>query len=94
MATNSLEAVLGDLAALKERPDSTSTLAEIRVPTLLLPGANDQIIPLIEAQAMHAAIQDSQLQVIPTSGHLPNLENPAVFNAAVRTFLHSLKYKE
>jgi 3-oxoadipate enol-lactonase len=94
MAATSLEAVLGDLAALKERPDSTSTLAEIRVPTLLLPGANDQIIPLSEAQAMHAVIQGSQLQVISASGHLPNLENPATFNAAIRTFLQNLNSKE
>ncbi len=35
----SLEGVLGDLAALKNRPDSTPTLAQIDVPTLLLHGA-------------------------------------------------------
>jgi pimeloyl-ACP methyl ester carboxylesterase len=91
MAATSLEGILGDLVALKERPDSTPTLAEITVPTLLLPGAEDQIIPLQEAKAIHAAIQGSVLEVIPEAGHLPNLENPAVFNAAIRAFLKSLK---
>jgi 3-oxoadipate enol-lactonase len=90
MAASSLEGVLGDLVALKERPDSTPTLSEITVPTLLLPGAQDQIIPLQEAQAMHAAIRGSVLEVIPDAGHLPNLENPAVFNTAIRRFLNRL----
>jgi 3-oxoadipate enol-lactonase len=90
MASTSLESILGDLVALKERPDSTPTLANIRLPTLLLPGAEDQIIPLQEAQAMHAALRGSVLEVIPDAGHLLNLENPAAFNAAVRLFLKSL----
>ncbi len=94
MAANSLEGVLGDLVALKERPDSTPTLSGIHIPTLLLPGAEDQIIPLPEAQAMQAAIRGSVLEVIPDAGHLLNLENPAAFNAAIRRFLNGLKPKE
>jgi 3-oxoadipate enol-lactonase len=91
MSATSLEGILGDLVALKERPDSTPTLAKISIPTLLLPGSEDQIIPLSEAQAMHAAIPGAQLQVIPDAGHLTNLENPNAFNAAVRLFLNSIK---
>jgi pimeloyl-ACP methyl ester carboxylesterase len=83
--------VLGDLAALKERPDSTSTLAQIDLPTLLLPGAEDLIVPLHEAQAMHAAIRGSRLAVIPDAGHLPNLENPSAFNQAIRDFLATIR---
>ena len=94
MAATSLEGVLGDLVALKERPDSTPTLAEIQVPTLLLPGAEDQIIPLQEAETMHASIQGSVLEVIPNAGHLLTLENPSAFNAAVRRFLKHLKSTE
>ncbi len=91
MASSTVASILGDLAALKERPDSTPTLAQIAVPTLLLPGAEDQIIPLAEAQAMAAAIHGAWLQAIPGAGHLPNLENPAAFNAAVRDFLKNVK---
>jgi pimeloyl-ACP methyl ester carboxylesterase len=94
MTANSLEGILGDLVALKERPDSTPTLAEIHIPTLLLPGAEDQIIPSQEAQAMHTAIRDSILEVIPAAGHLPNLENPEAFNATVRRFITNLKPTE
>jgi 3-oxoadipate enol-lactonase len=94
MAANSLESVLGDLVALRDRPDSSPTLGDIDIPTLLLPGAEDQIIPLPEARAMQAAIRGSILEVIPGAGHLLNLENPTAFNAAVRRFLIGLKPTE
>jgi 3-oxoadipate enol-lactonase len=94
MAATSLEGVLGDLIALKERPDSTPTLAEIAVPTLLLPGTQDQIIPLQEAELMRAGIRGARLELIPDAGHLTNLENPAAFNAAVRAFLKRIKHME
>jgi pimeloyl-ACP methyl ester carboxylesterase len=90
MLHNSLEGVLGDLAALKDRPDSTSTLAQINLPTLIIAGADDQLIPLEETEAMHSAISQSQMIVIPGAGHLPNLEQPQLFNAAVRDFLTRL----
>jgi pimeloyl-ACP methyl ester carboxylesterase len=87
---SSLQGVMGDLQALKERPDSTPTLAQIGAPTLLLAGAHDAIIPLQEMQAMQAAIPGSRLEIIPNAGHLPNLENPDAFNAALRRFLEAL----
>lgn len=82
----SLEGVLGDLAAMKERPDSTPTLAQIDVPTLILHGAGDQIIPLSEAEAMRDGIRGSRLVVAQEAGHLPGLENAKAFNEAVNIF--------
>jgi pimeloyl-ACP methyl ester carboxylesterase len=40
---------------------------------------------------MQAKIPDAELVIIPTAGHLSNIEQPAVFNQAVLDFL--LKYK-
>jgi len=90
MVHTSLEGILGDLAGLKERPDSTQTLPEIKVPTLILPGEDDEIIPIQEAWALQAGIPGSRLVVIPNAGHLPNLENPQAFNQAVRQFIEDL----
>jgi len=86
----SLEGMLGDLAALRDRPDSTPTLAEINLPALLLPGAEDQFIPLREAQIMESGIRAAHLTIVPNAGHLPNLEKPAIFNHAVREFVANL----
>ena len=83
----SLEGVLGDLAALKDRPDSTPTLAQIDVPTLILHGADDQIIPPSEAEVMRDGIHESKLVVVPEAGHLPGMENIVVFNEAMRNYL-------
>ena len=87
MLRTSLEGVLGDLEGMKERPDSTPTLSQITIPTLVIHGADDQIIPLAEAQAMQAAIPNAQMEVISGSGHLLNLEQEETFNAAVRGFV-------
>jgi pimeloyl-ACP methyl ester carboxylesterase len=90
MERTSLEGMLGALMAMKERPDSTPTLDLIQVPALVIHGADDPIVPLEEAQAMAAAIQGAQMEVIPEAGHLPNLENPQAFNHAVREFVTAL----
>lgn len=90
MADTSLEGVVGALQGMKERPDSTPTLAEIDVPTLIIHGADDQLIPVAAAQAMQKAIAGSELVVIPDAGHLPNLEQIDQFSDAVIDFLETL----
>jgi pimeloyl-ACP methyl ester carboxylesterase len=90
MLSTSLEGILGDLEGLRERPDSYPTLDEISLPTLILHGADDQIIPVKEAEAMRDRISTARLEVIPDAGHLLNLEQPDRFNQAIRDFLGSL----
>jgi 3-oxoadipate enol-lactonase len=84
----SLEGVIGDLQGMKERPDSTLTLAEIKVPTLVLHGADDQLVPLREAEIMREAISNSRLEVISEAGHLLNLEQPEWFNRLIKDFIN------
>jgi 3-oxoadipate enol-lactonase len=69
-------------------------LKEIHLPTLILPGEQDQIVPLEEAQLMQAAIPEARLQIIPRAGHLTNLENPIAFNMHVRQFIQFLQSAE
>lgn len=90
MLSASTPGIVGALRALRDRPDSTPTLAEIKVPTLILHGPDDQLINLGEAEKMRDGIGGARLQVLPDSGHLLNLEQPALFNAAVRDFIESL----
>jgi 3-oxoadipate enol-lactonase len=90
MSSASLEGVVGALHAMKERPDSTPTLGRIAVPTLVVHGAEDAIVPLEEARQMADSIPGARLEVIPSAGHLPNLENPQAYNQVLRQFLASL----
>lgn len=65
-------------------------LSEIKVPTLILVGEYD--IPDVHAHAgvINAGILNSKREIIPKSGHLIPVEQPALFNEAVINFLNKL----
>ena len=52
-------------------------------------GREDQIIPFREAQEMNNAIPDSKLEVLPDAGHLPNMEQPEMYDQIVRKFIQT-----
>jgi len=82
--------VIGSLAAMRDRVDSTPHLADIDVPTLIVHGADDRLIPPSEAEAMHRAIRGSTLELIHGAGHLPQMEQEEAFDEAVAAFLEQL----
>ena len=79
--------IVGALRALRERPDSTPLLATMRIPVLVVAGADDQIAPAEGMQQMAHAIPGARFIVIPRSGHLTPLEQPRAFNAQLGAFL-------
>ncbi|HUF46193.1 MAG TPA: alpha/beta hydrolase [Vicinamibacterales bacterium] len=80
---NGSDGLAGGMRAMRDRPDSTPILKHITCPALIIHGAEDAIIPVSEAESMHAAIPGWRLVVLPRVGHLANLEDPAGFNAAI-----------
>lgn len=90
MNNASVNGVVGALLGMKERLDSQDLLPQISVPTLILHGADDQLISSHVTEEMHAAIRDSRLMIVPDAGHLLNLEQPQVFNQAAREFIRSI----
>jgi pimeloyl-ACP methyl ester carboxylesterase len=87
MLSNSTAAIAGAIRALMTRPDSTPLLASVHVPTLIVVGDEDVVTPPPLAEKMHSGIAGSELMVIPGAGHLSNLEQPELFNAALARFL-------
>ncbi len=87
---NTPERVKAAVTAMMERKDSTSLLEKIDVPALVIHGAEDALIPPTEAEGMHRAIRTSQLELIPLSGHLPNLEQQVAFDGILAQFLKKL----
>jgi 3-oxoadipate enol-lactonase len=83
--------IVGALEAMAARPDSTGTLAEIGVPTLVMVGEADPITTRADAEAMVAKIAGAELELIAGAAHLSNVEQPEAFNAAVRRFLDELE---
>ncbi len=90
MTTTTVEGSVAALQAMRDRPDSTPTLAKIQTPALVIAGADDQFFPKSEFENMARALPHSQLELLPDAGHLSNLEQPGLFNRAVREFLRML----
>ena len=88
-----VDGIVGALEAMMQRVDSTSTLATIDVPTLIVVGAEDVLTPPSEAEILHEAIRGSRLEVIDHAGHVSNLERPAAFNHVLSEFLAGLEYQ-
>jgi len=87
---NSSRGVAKACYGLASRRDSTPILETIRVPVLIVAGAEDPIVPASQLEAMKAGIRQSQLVVIPQSGHLVNLEQPQELDHLVQIFLAGL----
>lgn len=78
------------LLGMAERVDNTDLLRNITIPTQVVVGSDDAITPVGPARLMSRAIPGSYMDVIPDSGHLPNVEEPEIFNAVLRRFLSAL----
>lgn len=67
--------------------DATDELAAIRVPTLVVAGAEDPTCPPSVGEAMVESVPDADLVVIDDVAHIANVARPLEFNAAVRAHL-------
>lgn len=67
--------------------DFKPVLAGVKAPTLVLIGENDTIAPRPASDYLAANIANAKLDVVPSAGHLSNVDNPAAFNAALGKFL-------
>ena len=59
------------------------------LPTLIVWGERDPIIPVAHGRAAHAAIPGSRLEVFEGAGHFPHREAPARFVAVIEDFVRS-----
>jgi pimeloyl-ACP methyl ester carboxylesterase len=76
---NGTDGIRAAILAMKARPDASDVLPTIRCPTLVICGAEDTVTPPAESEVLHKAISGSRLAIIPSAGHLSNLENPMGF---------------
>ncbi|MGO9856255.1 MAG: alpha/beta fold hydrolase [Acidimicrobiales bacterium] len=58
------------------------------MPTLIVWGEKDSIIPVVHAYRVHEAIPNSQLRIMPGVGHFPHAEEPAQFVEILEEFVH------
>jgi 3-oxoadipate enol-lactonase len=58
----------------------------ITLPTTFIVGANDGVLPDANGD-LQRRVADSALERVPDAGHLPNVDQPAAFDAALRRHL-------
>jgi pimeloyl-ACP methyl ester carboxylesterase len=66
-------------------------LANLKIPTLLIWGLNDNITPPHVAHEFNSLIPQSELRFVDHCGHAPMMEQPEIFNEILWKFLGRLK---
>ncbi|MGH8264828.1 MAG: alpha/beta fold hydrolase [Steroidobacteraceae bacterium] len=77
------------IRALLARPDARTLLPGITCPTLVLCGREDAWATAAQHQEMAAQIPGSHLVIVPESGHMVSLEQPAAVTAALGDWLQN-----
>lgn len=75
------------LRVLQRRPDQQKTLRKVHVPTMIIAGESDTLVPRRRAEFLAAMMPQGCLEVIAEAGHLPQLEQPEAVTKVLDTFL-------
>jgi 3-oxoadipate enol-lactonase len=83
----STEELVEALEAIRDRHDRSDTLASFPGPVFVAVGEGDLFFPPDEAQQQAHTARHGRFRAFAGAGHLPNLEQPDEFNAALAGFL-------
>ncbi|MCF8240973.1 MAG: alpha/beta hydrolase [Melioribacteraceae bacterium] len=79
--------VKGSLIAMLSRTSTVDFLPKIKIPTLVLVGAQDKLTPPPMMRKMAESIKKSEFGIAPRAGHLAPLENPSFVNDMIDGFI-------
>jgi pimeloyl-ACP methyl ester carboxylesterase len=82
-----LSILRSQVSLLGQRQVVLESLSQLQMPTLVVWGANDLVLPVYQAQNAAQRLIKGRLTVIPNCGHLPQVERPESFTNAVNEFL-------
>lgn len=77
------ETLIAALEGMRNRPDRSRMLASISVPTLVLGGEHDALIPPSQVRALAEQIPGARTAIVPGAGHLPPIEKPSETNESL-----------
>ena len=77
----------GDALQTLIRHDIRERLGEIGIPTMIVWGQSDRVVPMAAALSYHRRIPHSRLEIFERTGHVPQLERPLRFNTVLDEFL-------
>ncbi|MEW6055383.1 MAG: alpha/beta hydrolase [Bdellovibrionota bacterium] len=76
-----------------EKYDATPWLHKIKVPTLIIAGENDLIIPREAQEIMHQLIPNSRYELVRNGSHCPQMDIPELVNIIIERFLKDAFYR-
>ena len=84
----SVDALIACLDTMMRRPDRVSVLARSGVPVLFIIGEKDQVVLPEQALAQVSVPALSSIHILPKSGHMGMLEEPAAGAAIIQSFVN------
>jgi pimeloyl-ACP methyl ester carboxylesterase len=75
------------LRVLQRRPDQQKTLRKVHVPTMIIAGESDTLVPRRRAEFLAAMMPQGCLEIVAEAGHMPQLEQPEAVTKLLHTFL-------
>jgi pimeloyl-ACP methyl ester carboxylesterase len=81
---------IGPAVSTVLRADLRARLTELEVPLGLIWGRRDRVVPISTLDAIHELRPDARAEIIERAAHVPQLERPQAFVAAVRRLLEAL----
>lgn len=81
------EVIIALVRALRDRRDHCAALESVPHPALVVRGADDILALPETSEAMVRHLPNARAVVIPNAGHVPPMEAPDAFNAALKEFL-------
>jgi len=88
------EAITGALLTLAARTDTTEGLDKFDLRMLIVAGKDDKLTPPEFSKIIYGKTRNSDIKLISNAGHLPNMENPEEFNAAIIEFMKGYEKKQ
>jgi len=76
--------------ARDDRGQVEPLLGRVRVPTLVVAGADDQVTPVAHAEELARGIAGARLEVVAQAGHQAPLEQAETFNRLLAGFAEEL----
>ncbi len=76
-------------AAAMEKFDERNRIASIRVPTLIVQAMDDQVVDASHGRILRQSIPDSQIRILPQTGHMVPIERPAETTEAILGFVRA-----
>ncbi len=88
----SLSSLRAQLNVFGQHQVLLDSLGQLQMPTLVVWGTNDFVLPKDQAQAAVSRLQQGHLALIPDCGHIPHVERPERFTEELSKFLAGVAF--